>query len=68
MQYLLNTALYMLEPSEIKLFNFILVFLLTISMYSTYIFLPSQIMRMIQWLNPVSTYQISSIGSIQIES
>jgi hypothetical protein len=43
MQYLLNTALYMLEPAEIKLFNFLIIFLLLTSIYSTYVFLPSQV-------------------------
>lgn len=55
MQYLLNTALYMLEPSEIKLFNFLLIFLLVTSVYSTYVFLPSQTIRIIKWLTSSST-------------
>jgi len=49
MQYLLNTALYMLEPSEVKLFNFLLVFIFITSIYSTYVFLPTQINRIIEW-------------------
>lgn len=49
MQYLLNTALYMLEPSEIKLFNFMLTFLIFTSIYSTYVFLPSQMIRIYDW-------------------
>ncbi len=48
MQYLLNTALYMLEPFEVRLFNFVLVLVLVTWAYSTYVFLPSQIMRFIQ--------------------
>ena len=50
MQYLLNTALYMLEPAEIKLFNFVLIFLVITSLYSTYIFLPSQMIRIYEYL------------------
>lgn len=50
MQYLLNTALYMLEPSEIRFFNtFIVIFLVT-AIYSTYVFLPTQMMRILDWV------------------
>jgi hypothetical protein len=45
MQYLLNTALYMLEPLEVRAFNFILLVILATWAYSTYIFFPSQIMK-----------------------
>lgn len=48
MQYLLNTALYMLEPFEVRLFNFVMILILVTWAYSTYVFLPSQIMRFIQ--------------------
>jgi hypothetical protein len=51
LQYKLNTALYMLEPSEVKLFNFMLVFLLVTSVYSTYVFLPAQVMRVLTWFS-----------------
>jgi hypothetical protein len=51
MQYLLNTALYMLEPSEIKLFNFIVLLVVLLSVYSTYVFLPTQILRILSWIN-----------------
>jgi hypothetical protein len=49
MQYLLNTALYMLEPSEVKLFNFAVIFLIATAIYSTYVFLPTQLTRIIEW-------------------
>lgn len=48
MQYLLNTALYMLEPFEVRLFNFVMILILVTWAYSTYVFLPSQIMRFIE--------------------
>ena len=48
MQYLLNTALYMLEPFEVRLFNCVLVAVITTWAYSTYVFLPKQIFRIIQ--------------------
>ena len=51
MQYLLNTALYMLEPSEVKLFNIVVVVVLVTSIYSTYVFLPSQLFKIISWIN-----------------
>jgi len=55
MQYLLNTALYMLEPSEIKLFNTFIVTLIVTSVYSTYVFLPTQMMRIFTWLTTVDS-------------
>jgi len=55
MQYLLNTALYMLEPSEIKLFNTFIVALIVTSVYSTYVFLPTQMMRIFTWLTTVDS-------------
>lgn len=48
MQYLLNTALYMLEPIEVRVFNCVLVGILVTWAYSAYVFLPQQIMRIIQ--------------------
>lgn len=50
MQYLLNTALYMLEPPEVKLFNILLLFLLGLAVYSTYTFAPPMIYAAIAWL------------------
>lgn len=50
MQYLLNTALYMLEPPEIKLFNFIILVVFVTAAYSTYVFLPSQMLRLFDWI------------------
>ena len=49
MQYLLNTALYMLEPSEVRIFNFVVMVVLLTCVYSTYVFLPSQVMRFVAW-------------------
>lgn len=54
MQYLLNTALYMLEPPEIKLFNFIVLVVFVTAVYSTYVFLPSQMMRFYQWVSNIN--------------
>lgn len=50
MQYLLNTALYMLEPFEVRLFNSVVILILVTWVYSTYVFLPTQIMGFIQML------------------
>jgi len=55
MQYLLNTGLYMLEPSETKLFNTFIILLIVTSVYSTYMFLPTQIMRIIGYLSQSTT-------------
>ncbi|RNA13405.1 serine palmitoyltransferase small subunit B, partial [Brachionus plicatilis] len=54
MQYLLNTALYMLEPPEIKLFNFIILVVFVTAAYSTYIFLPSQMFRFFDWITHIN--------------
>ena len=64
MQYLLNTALYMLEPAEIKLFNFMLIFLVFTSIYSTYVFLPSQMIRIYDWFT--SNNETNNIISAKI--
>lgn len=48
MQYLLNTALYMLEPFEVKMFNFTLITILITWTVSAYVFLPSQLIRIFQ--------------------
>jgi hypothetical protein len=66
MQYLLNTALYMLEPAEIKLFNFLIIFLLFTSIYSTYVFLPGQVLRILQWATSSSNNE--PFSSIHIEN
>jgi hypothetical protein len=47
MQYLLNTALYMLEPFEVRVFNFLALFLLVFIFYSAYIFLLPQLFVLI---------------------
>ena len=48
MQYLLNTALYMLEPFEVRLFNCFVIIIIMTWIYSAYIFLPMQIVRIMQ--------------------
>jgi hypothetical protein len=50
MQYLLNTALYMLEPGERKLFTGVLISTLLTAIYSTYVFLPHQLYTFAQYL------------------
>ena len=54
MQYLLNTALYMLEPFEVRIFNVIVITVLLTWTYSTYLFLPNQISTFIQSLPNIS--------------
>jgi hypothetical protein len=55
LQYLLNTALYMLEPAERMLFNVILILVLATAIYSTLVFLPSQLTSFSQYIGLVST-------------
>jgi len=50
MQYLLFTALYVLEPFERRIFNIILVICMFTSLYSMYIFLPIQIHLVIDFV------------------
>lgn len=40
LQYLLGTALYMLEPWEQAVFNSVVVVIFCMSVYTTYVFLP----------------------------
>jgi len=47
-QYEVNTALYMLEPWERKLFNTILVLILLMCTLSTYLFMPPFIERCVK--------------------
>lgn len=54
LQYLLNTALYMLEPAERRLFTSVLVGLIITSIYSTYVFLPHQLYTFAQYMGIVS--------------
>ena len=50
MQYLLNTALYMLEPAERRLFTGVLITVILTAIYSTYVFLPHQLYTFAQYL------------------
>ena len=59
LQYLLNTALYMLEPSEIKVFNSMLIGIAVTSVYSAYRFLPAQILRIYTWVQANDTLDAS---------
>ena len=47
LQYLLNTALYMLEPWERILFSTLLVAILSTALYSALVFLPHHLRSMI---------------------
>lgn len=48
LQYLLNTALYMLEPWERTLFSTILVAIISTAVYSALVFLPVHVRSMVQ--------------------
>ncbi len=60
MQYLLNTALYMLEPSEVRIFNLFVLVVFATCVYSTYVFLPSQMSRIFSWLSAAATASSSA--------
>jgi hypothetical protein len=49
LQYLLNTALYMLEPWERALFTTLLVAILSTALYSALVFLPHHLRSVIQF-------------------
>ncbi len=49
LQYLLNTALYMLEPWERALFSTLLVAILSTTVYSALVFLPHHVRSMVQF-------------------
>ena len=46
LQYLLNTALYMLEPWERLLFTTLLVAIISTALYSAFVFLPHHLRSM----------------------
>ena len=48
LQYLLNTALYMLEPWERVLFSTLLVAIISTAVYSALVFLPHHVRSMMQ--------------------
>lgn len=49
LQYTLNTAVYMLEPTEVKIVNSILVATIAIFLYSAYVFLPGHAVMMMHF-------------------
>ena len=49
LQYLLNTALYMLEPWERALFTTLLVGIISTAIYSAWVFLPHHVRAMIHF-------------------
>ncbi|CAF0882794.1 unnamed protein product [Adineta steineri] len=49
LQYLLNTALYMLEPWERALFSAFLFAIISTALYSAFVFLPHHVRSMIQF-------------------
>ena len=51
LQYLLITAQYVMEPFERKIFNTVLLIVIVLSVYSTYLFLPAQMNRILNWMN-----------------
>lgn len=65
LQYLLNTALYMLEPYEIRIFNSILLTMLTICFYSTYLFFPAR--KIVETLLILNSYGLNSNETIMYQ-
>ncbi|XP_042301178.1 serine palmitoyltransferase small subunit A [Sceloporus undulatus] len=52
-QYLLVTALYMLEPWERTVFNSMLVSILGMALYTGYVFMPQHIMAILHYFEIV---------------
>ena len=51
LQYVLITAQYVMEPFERKLFNTVLLFIIVLTIYSAFVFLPAQMIRNLIWIN-----------------
>lgn len=51
LQYLLNTALYMLEPWERALFSALLIGILSTAIYSAFVFLPHHVRSLMQLIS-----------------
>ncbi|XP_052276186.1 serine palmitoyltransferase small subunit A-like [Dreissena polymorpha] len=66
LQYTLNTAVYMLEPTEVKIVNSILVAIIALAMYSAYVFLPGHAVMMVHFveylLNIVSDPHVEKVS------
>ncbi|XP_064809483.1 serine palmitoyltransferase small subunit A [Oncorhynchus masou masou] len=52
-QYILVTALYMLEPWERAIFNSILISVAAMAVYTGYVFMPQHIMAILQYFEMV---------------
>uniref|UniRef100_A0A4W5RH51 Serine palmitoyltransferase, small subunit A n=1 Tax=Hucho hucho TaxID=62062 RepID=A0A4W5RH51_9TELE len=52
-QYILVTALYMLEPWERAIFNSILISVAGMAVYTGYVFMPQHIMAILQYFEMV---------------
>ena len=46
LQYLLNTAMYVMEPFEVYMFNSFIVIVAVIWAYAAYVFLPDQLLQL----------------------
>ncbi|XP_061174754.1 serine palmitoyltransferase small subunit A-like [Saccostrea echinata] len=51
LQYLLATSVYMLEPLERRVFNCLLIIVLAMFMYTSYVFLPGHARMLIYFIN-----------------
>lgn len=61
LQYLLNTALYMLEPWERALFNTVAISLISMAVYTTYVFMPTYTKSMLAYFGYVNDSDLADI-------
>ncbi|KAK6181067.1 serine palmitoyltransferase small subunit A [Patella vulgata] len=59
-QYTLVTSLYMLEPTERRIFNTILVAVLAMFFYTSCLFLPGHLMMMLHFVRYICGYDNST--------
>lgn len=57
-QYILVTALYMLEPWERAIFNSILISVAGMAVYTGYVFMPQHIMAILQYFEMVQWHEL----------
>mmetsp|Transcript_13188 Transcript_13188/g.23630 ORF Transcript_13188/g.23630 Transcript_13188/m.23630 type:complete len:84 (+) Transcript_13188:3-254(+) len=51
LQYLLATSVYMLEPIERRIFNCVLIIVMAMFIYTSYVFLPDHARMLIYFIN-----------------
>lgn len=55
-EYILATTIFVMEPFEARIFHFLLLLVIIMCTYSTYVFLPAQILSIASWFGQLVFY------------